>query len=144
MNEQNTTIPKSFRIIAVIGLIWNGLGILNFVGQTFMSEETLAAMPEDQQALFENVPMWITILFALAVITGTLGCIGLLMKKSWAVPLFLVSMIAAVVQMLHGLFMTEMVSVMGTPAIITTFLVIIISISLYWYSRQCKAKGWLS
>lgn len=109
-----------------------------------MSEETLRALPEDQQVLFENVPMWLTIIFAIAVITGTLGCIGLLLRKAWAVPLLLISMITALFQMLHGLIMTDMVSVMGTSAIVTTVLVIVVAIFLYWYSKQSKAKGWLS
>ena len=144
MNDQNAKVPTSFWVISGIALIWNALGIFNFIGQTFMSEETLRALPEDQQVLFENVPMWLTIIFAIAVITGTLGCIGLLLRKAWAVPLLLISMITALFQMLHGLIMTDMVSVMGTSAIVTTVLVIVVAIFLYWYSKQSKAKGWLS
>ena len=144
MNDQNTSVPISFWIISVLALIWNGLGIMNFIGQTFMSEEDLAALPQEQQHLYENVPMWITVIFAIAVTTATLGCIGLLMRKAWAVPLFLVSMITVLVQMLHGLILTDMIQVVGAPALVATILVIAVAIFLYWYSKQCRAKGWLT
>ena len=144
MNDHPTKLPTTFWITAVLALIWNVLGVINFLGQTFMSDETLAAMPEDQQALFEAVPTWITVVFAIAVITGTLGSLGLLLKKAWAVPLFLVSLLFILVQMLHGLFLTDMTKVMGTPAIVTTFLVILVGIFLYWYSKRCRDRGWIS
>lgn len=144
MNDQTTKLPNSFWVTSVLALIWNALGVMNFVGQTFMSAETLAAMPEEQQALFESVPAWITVVFGIAVITGTLGSIALLLKKAWAVPLFLISLITILIQMLHGLFLTDMTKVMGTPAIVTTFMVIIIAIFLYWYAKKCEKRAWIT
>lgn len=144
MNEQMNKPGTTFWIISVLALIWNLLGVMNFIGQTFMSDEALAALPPEQQELFQSVPSWMTVVFAVAVLTGTLGSLGLLLRKAWAVPLLLVSLIAVILQMGYSLFLTNMVEVMGTPAVVTSTMVIIFAIFLYFYSKKCRDKGWLT
>lgn len=144
MNDHITKPPTSFWIISAVALIWNIMGFINFISQTFMSEESLAALPEEQQTLFESVPMWMTVIFAIAVISGTLGCLGLLLRKAWAIPIFLISLITILIQMLYALILSDMVAVMGTPAVVTSILVIIVAIFLYFYAKKCKEKGWIT
>ena len=64
-----------------------------------MTEEMIAALPEEQQAeLLVEHPAWYTAAFALAVFCGFLGCIALLIKKKWAHSLFLISALGAIIQ----------------------------------------------
>ena len=143
MSDQNAKLPIFFWVVAVVGLIWNLLGVMNFFGQTFMSEETMAALPQEQQALFEAVPSWMTVIFAIAVFSGTLGCLGLLLKKAWAVPLFLASLLAVVVQVSYNLFVINIGSVLGPMTVVVTILILVIGVFLYFYSKQAKTKGWI-
>ena len=144
MNEQSSKTPIVFWIISVLGLLWNGFGIVNWIRQTFMSESFLEGMPEEQLVLFENVPMWLTLVFGIAVIAGTLGCIGLLMKKKWAVPVFLVSLIAIIVQMGYSMSLAEYRDVMGPMFFIFPLVLILVGVLLYLYARRLAGRDFLN
>ena len=143
MNDQTTKLPVTFWIIGVVALIWNLLGIFNFIGQTFMSEATLASLPEDQQALYEAVPIWVTVAFGIAVLSGTIACIGLLMKKGWAVPLFFVSFVAILIQMIYNVFLSNAQEVHGPTFVALPLLILGVAVFLYYYAKSSRAKGWI-
>ena len=136
--------PRSFLIIGIVALLWNVMGVYVFVAQETMSAEAMAHYTEAQKALMDSVPAWATGVFAIAVFSGLLGCVGLLLKKAWSVPVFLVSLIAIVVQFTHWLFMTNSREVYGSEVFIMPALVTVIGAFLVWYSRGANAKGWLS
>ena len=80
-----TNKPKTaFWIIAVIALIWNLMGVMAYLGQAYMTDETKALLPEAEKALYNNVPIWVTAAFAIAVFGGVLASIALLMRKQIA------------------------------------------------------------
>ena len=81
--------------------------------------------------------------FAIATFGGLLGCVGLLMKKAWCAPVFLVSLLAIIVQFSYWLFMSAAVEVYGSETYIMPLLVTAIAVFLVWYSRDAKSKGWL-
>ena len=136
--------PRSFLIIGIIALLWNLMGVMSYIMHVTMSPEALANMSEAERALMESAPAWATGAFAIAVFGGTLACVGLLLKKAWSVPVFLVSLVAIVVQFTQWLFMTAAMEVYGMEALVMPLLVTIIGVFLVWYSRDVKAKGWLS
>ena len=136
--------PRSFLIIGLIALVWNLFGVMSYIMHVTMSPEALAQMPEAERALYESSPAWVTGAFAIAVFSGVLGCVGLLLKKAWSAPVFLVSLVAIVLQFAYWLFMTASIEVHGVQAVIMPLLVTVIGVFLVWYSRDAKAKGWLS
>lgn len=136
--------PRSFLVIGIVALLWNLMGVYVYLMQVTMSAEALALLPEAEQALMESLPAWATGAFAIAVFSGLLGCVGLLLKKAWSVPVFLVSLIAIVLQFTHWLFMTNSREVHGSEVFIMPVLVTAIGVFLLWYSRDAKAKSWLS
>ena len=132
-----------FWIIAVISLIWNGLGAFQYLGYATMKDEMLAVMPEARQAVMTALPTWYTAVFAVAVWFAVLASILLLARKKWAVPLFLISLLAVVVQMVYWLFGTNAMEAFGSTAPIMPVVVIILALVFYLYSKSAKAKGWL-
>src|SRR5690606_29127230 len=50
--------PGWFRVVAVLLLLWNLLGLWMFWSQYTMSPAQLAALPEAQRGLFEAMPGW--------------------------------------------------------------------------------------
>jgi uncharacterized membrane protein len=143
MNTQDK-LPTSFWVVAVIALLWNIMGVYSFYAHVFISDEALAALPVAEQAVYASYPAWVNILFAVAVLTGLLGCISLLLKKAWAVPLFLISLVAVIIQMTYSMFMTESIEVYGPASVVMPILVVVIAAFLYYYSRKCRAKGWIT
>ena len=142
----NTNKPNLvFLIIGVITLIWNVLGVVNYLMQAYKTEASLDKFSTDQLALLDSLPAWMTALFAIAVFAGTLGCIALLLRKKIAVILLLVSFLAATVQQLYWIFGTNAPEVFSESLPYTMpILVIVVAAFLVWYSRNINAKGWLS
>ncbi|WP_290627345.1 hypothetical protein [Altibacter sp.] len=132
-----------FWIIAIIALIWNCMGVFQFLSMSLMKEELQQAMTVEQIALVDSLPSWYTAVFATAVFGGLLGSLFLLIRKRWAIPMFLISLVAVLVQMLYWLLATAAMDVYGTGAVVMPLLVIIVAIFLYYYSKGAAQKGWL-
>ena len=96
-------ISTWFKATVIVLLIWNLMGVLNFVMQLNMTEEAILVLPENQQ-IFHREFTWLSKLaFAMGVFGGTLGCIALLAKKKVAIKLFWISFIGIIIQMNHNL-----------------------------------------
>ncbi|MCK5367024.1 MAG: hypothetical protein KAQ62_00675 [Cyclobacteriaceae bacterium] len=134
----------SFWIIGVLALLWNLSGMMTFFMEVFITPEALAALPEAERALYETSPAWMKVVFAIAVFGGTLGCIFLLIRKTLAIQLFIISLAAVLIQMLYYLTMTKAVEVYGLESFIMPLIVIAIAVFLVWYSKNTKAKGWIN
>ena len=69
-------------IIGVLALAWNGMGVNSYLQTAFKSEAVWSELSTEQVAFMDNLPAWLTALFALAVFGGVLGSIGLLTKAA--------------------------------------------------------------
>ena len=145
MTDNSSNKPNGvFWAIAIFATLWNLLGVLAYLGQVFMTDEALSALPEEQQELYSNVPSWATAAFAVAVWFGFLGSILLILKKGFAKTLFLISLIGILVQMYYNLFMSKNIEVYGPGGYVMPVMVLVIGIFLVWYSKKAKAEGYLS
>ncbi|MEZ0470805.1 hypothetical protein [Luteimonas salinilitoris] len=139
-----TAPTKGYWAIAVIALLWNLLGVVMFVVQANMTPEMLAALPPEQRQLIEGTPAWIDAAFAVAVFGGVLGALGLLLRKRWARVLFVVSMLALLVQICGSLALTPAWRVHGPAVLAMPVLLLAIAGFLVWYSRKAVARGWIA
>ena len=130
----------SFWVIGAIALIWNVMGVINFFMQ--MNPNVLAAYRQSERAIIEGRPAWATGAFAIAVFGGALGCLLLLLRKSAAYYLFIVSLLGVIVTMAHTLGvgidfgLGEILGIILMPLVVAAFLI--------WYSKQAESKGWIS
>ena len=134
----NTKPPVWYWIVAVVALLWNGLGVMAYLAQAFMTNEVIAELPQEQQAeyLYEH-PAWYTALFAIAVFAGALGCLALLIRKKWAYILFIVSFITATIQQVYIMIEIEDASK------IMPITVIVVCALLVWFSKLSISKTWI-
>ena len=95
---EKTKAPIWFWVASASALVWNALGVFAYVQQVLMSSEQFAALPQQQQDLLASQPGWVTAAFAIAVFAGFTAAIVMLMRKRVAVRLFLVSLLAVIVQ----------------------------------------------
>ncbi|AZQ58181.1 hypothetical protein EJ994_04915 [Maribacter sp. MJ134] len=136
--------PMWFWIVSALALLWNLAGVMAYLGQAYMSIETLEQMSQAERLLYESQPAWVTGAFAVAVWGGALGCIALLLKKKWAKPVFIISLIGILAQMSHSFFMSNNFEVYGPGAMIMPIMVLIIGIALVLLANTAIKKGWLS
>jgi hypothetical protein len=143
-DENQFAVPRSFWIIAGVALVWNLVGVANYLFQVTMTDEMLMQMPEEQRLLIESVPPWATAAFAVAVFGGTLGCVLLLLRKAIATPVFVVSMAGVIVQLYHTFAVANAMEVYGPAGLALPALVVAIGALLIWYSHSSAKNGWIS
>jgi len=141
----NTSVkpPVRFWVVSVIALLWNLLGVMNYLNQAFNQVALMEAMDQAQREVFEGIPAWATAAFAIAVFSGTLASIGLLVRKKWARPLFIVSLVAVVIQFAHWLFISNAVEAFGPSTYGMPIVVVLIGIYLIFFAKKGIEKGWL-
>jgi len=136
-------IPIWFWVVSVVGLLWYLMDTSMFAMRLFMTDAAIKEIPENQQHLFQNIPMWVNIVFAGEVFGGLLGCVALLLKKKWALPLFIISILGVLAQTSNIWFITDAISVMGAPAIVMPLIAMIIGTALIFLAKSAITKGWL-
>ena len=143
MNDKTVGgVHWSFWAIAVIALIWNVMGVINYVMQ--MNPGALASFPETHRAIIQSRPAWATGGFAIAVFGGALGCLLLLLRKSAAYYVFIASLLGVIVTMIHALGIAtstvrfslfEIVMMLLMPPVVAVFLI--------GYAKWVQRKGWI-
>lgn len=138
--SNSTTKPSTiFWIVSSIALFWNIMGVVAYLGQAYITDEALSLLPENEQAYYANVPAWVTAAFAIAVFSGFLGSLALVFKKKWAKPLFLISLVTVVVQVIYNLFIQEFVALTGSRVILP-LITVVIAAFLVWFSNNAIEK----
>ena len=133
-----------FWVISSMALVWNLMGVFNYLTQAFMSNEVLATLPKDQQLLYEDVPAWVTAAFATAVFSGTVGALFLLLKKKNASIFFILSFVGIIIQMTYGLLINENTDSYGPLGLLMPLMIIVVGAYLIWYSKKASENRWLS
>ena len=141
---ETTKPPVWFWVAGAFALIWNLMGVAAYLMQVMMTEEVLAALPEAERALFQDVPAWAVGAFATAVFAGALGSLLLLLRKRAAMAVFIVSLIGIVVQMVHSFVIADSIEVYGPSVLIMPIMVLVIGVVLVWHAKSSIAKCWLA
>ncbi|MBA8884545.1 hypothetical protein [Dokdonella fugitiva] len=136
--------PAWFKFVAVLALLWNLLGCIAFFSDLRLSPEDLAKLPEAQQALYAARPGWAVAATAMAVFGGALGSMGLLLRKKWALPVFVLSLLGIIVQDMGLFVLADGLSLAGPVAVVLQSVVLAVGIGLVLLSRKGIARGWLS
>lgn len=144
MNTNTTSkIPTWFYIIAVVALIWNCMGVVAYLAETFMSDEIFSSFTKEVQELYNKRPYWVTGAYAIAVFGGVLASMLLLIRKKAAKTIFLISLAGVIAQNVYTFFMSNALKVLGTSSLYFPVLIIVIAAFLFLFSNYAKKKGWL-
>lgn len=135
--------PTLFWVIAILALLWNLMGVFAFVMQVNMSPDVLAALPDAERQLIASQPAWFMFVFAIAVFAGALGSLMLLLKKKFAMPLLVLSLLGVLAQKAYVHLFSDIYTIMGSGAMVLSILVIVIALFLVWFARMSIAKGWI-
>ncbi len=145
MSENATKVPMSFWIVAGVATAWNLIGLMIYYQQMTVAPEVLARnFTPEQVAFITQTPAWATSAYAIAVNAGLLGSILLLLRKAWAIPLYAISLVAVLIQDLHGFVLADGLAVWGSGALVLPAIVLVIAVFLLVYSRNARAGGLIS
>lgn len=139
-NKPNT----AFWSIAVIALLWNLLGVSQFFIQAMNTETFRSQYTAEQLVVIDALPLYYILIFAVAVFSSIIGAIFLILRKKLSIPFLLIGLLAVLAQSLYNLFINEGKSTYG-PFEYTMLLILpLAAYLLWWYSKFCNRKAWLS
>lgn len=140
-NDSDDAAPKWFVWAAGAGLVWNALGVAAFFVQltTDFSE-----LPAAERIFHETTPVWAWAAFAIAVFSGVLGCLALILRKSWAVLMLQICLAGIIVQSIHGLILSNGIEVFGLKGLIMPLLTFGICALLVWLAAHARRVGWIN
>jgi urea transporter len=136
------TAPKWVLIAGVLLILWNLGGASMFVLDMMMSPEEIAALPQDQQLLWSQMPAWGWAAFGVSTISGLLAAIGIVVRKKWAAHLALLSVIAVVFNFIPTFVMSEGVDVWQPKFYVFPLVIFALALFQLWLARTANKQGW--
>ena len=144
MNETPQKTPVHLWIVAVIAVLWNAVGAFDYIATQTKMESYMSQFTQEQLEYFYAFPVWMVAAWATAIWGSLLGSIFLLMRKSWAVPLFGLAILGLAVSSVYNFVLSNGLEVMGDTAGIFTVVIWVIALFLFFYSRAMAKRGVLN
>ncbi len=141
--------PVHLWIVGVLALLWNGIGCYDYLMTRMRNLDYFRSMapdtdPEAMLAWVDAFPIYAQFGWGLGVWMGLLGSILLLMRHRWAVPVFALSLVGAILGLGYQIFLAPPPPPpMGgsTMAMLMPWVIIIIAAVLYYYANRQKQAG---
>jgi hypothetical protein len=132
-----------FWIISATALIWNLMGVNQYIQQAYVTDSFKAMYNEEQLKMIADSPTWATAAFAIAVFAGAIGSLLLLLRKYLAKSILILSLVGIIVQMFYNFFIIDSMAVYGPGAVAMPIILIIFASFLIWFADFANKKGWL-
>ncbi len=129
-------------VVGAVALLWNGLGCLDYAMTQVQGDAWLANMDptELQMAYFHAMPAWTHGAWAILVWGGLLGGVLLLLRRSWATPVFVVSFLGWLAGAIYAIGLSNGMQAMGPwwPMLIAKGAICAFFV---WYAWTMSRKG---
>ena len=126
-------VPWHLWVVGGLSTLWNAFGCFDFTMTATRNEAYLKPYPQEMLDYWLNMPAWMWILWAIGVFGGLAGSLALLMRRRFAVALFLASFLAAAVSMAMGYFDKDAPHMEGTQ--VMPFVILGVAFLLIVYAR---------
>lgn len=136
--------PVHLWIVGILSLIWNAFGVFDYSATQLRLEFYVSQFTQEQLNYFFSAPAWMDGAWATGVWGAFLGSLALLLRKSWAVWLFGLSLLGLLVSTVYNFGMSEGAEIMGTVGIVLTVVVWVIAIFLFLYARAQSKRNVLT
>jgi hypothetical protein len=142
MTDALARTPWHLWLVGVIAVLFNAIGVFDFVmgmaqGADYMAS---AGMTPDQIGHYQEMPIWMTIVWAVGVFGAFLASFFLLLRRKLALPVFVLSLAAFLVSLLYTYVLTDGGVVMGPQMAITSAIITGLLVFFIWYSRFMAAR----
>lgn len=134
--------PLWFWIVVALLILWGIVGVIGFYMGT--SESVRAQMTAYDRGLYDNAPGWYMPVYGVATWSGLIGSIVLALRRRFARPLYIVSLVAVVVMFGWTFAMTDLIAVKGVVTA-TAFPIFIAAVAVFeiWLAGEAAKRGWL-
>jgi hypothetical protein len=144
-NERKPSIL--YWVVSIALLLWSVAGASIYVAyfvETPQQFAQTAEAPENRQAYAEYVaaiPLWAIAVGIIAAAARLLGAVGLLLRRAWALPLYVVSLIFFLAALYRAFIIADVASVMSGAHIAVEFVFLGLSVFAVWFAYAQRAVG---
>ncbi|MEP6342304.1 MAG: hypothetical protein ABJ275_03240 [Maricaulaceae bacterium] len=134
-----------FWMLGAVFLIWNIIGCyFYYLDQTLPDAAYAEAYGDALAAIRHQYPIWSVASYAVAVWGGLLATLLYLLRNRWASPLFVMSLIMAIISFIWGFTNAEYKAAAGSQFWVMPAVVVTLGCVEVWWSRKKVADGTLS
>lgn len=135
--------PLFYWLIASLGSVWNSVGVYLVWILRFDRDTFLATFNSDQRDWYLDLPMWIEVLFAIAVISGLAGCVSLLARRSIATLLLVQSLTAVAFHTAITQVHFKGAEVLDNDQKILAVVMLTVACFLAWFGYLASQRKWI-
>jgi hypothetical protein len=134
-------------MISVALLLWALGGVSIYVAYFLESPQQFAETAEDsanRQAYADyvsDIPFWAIAVGIVAALARLLGAIGLLMRRAWALPFYVLSAFFFLIALYRAFVLAGVAAVMGAHHIGVEAVFLALSGFAIWFARSNRSKG---
>lgn len=139
-----TRAPLWFKVVSILALLWNLMGVFAFVADASMGPDEIAKLSAAQQAMYAARPAWAPVATGIATIGGVVGCLGLLFRKRWALYALVASLLGVIAQDAAILGLPGGIAAIGMVPVVLQGIVLLIAVGLVLLARKAIAKSWIT
>lgn len=140
-NDATPKTPAHLWVLGILSLLWGAAGAANYVMVQLGAEAATASMDERQRAFLEAYPAWLTASWALAVWTGLLATLFLLLRKALAAPLFGLAFVCMAITTVRNFVLEDGAEVLGSGGVTFAAVIFVVCLGQLLYARAMAARG---
>lgn len=143
MTNAPVKTPWHLWLVGLIAVLFNAIGVFDFVMSMAQGARYQASvgMTPDQIAHYQQMPSWMTVVWAIGVFGAFLASILVLLRRKQAWLVFNLSLAAFIVSLLYTYVLTNGGAVMGQQMAITSAVIAGLLVFFAWYSRLMSLRG---
>lgn len=139
---QTIRTPWHLWVVGILALLWNSFGCFDYFMTQTRQDEWFAqmGMTAAQVGYFNAMPGWTHAAWAVGVWGGALGAILLLLRRKWAMPVFVVSFLGWLAGAVYAFALSDGMEAMGS---MWPMQIVIGGACLFfiWYAWMMSSKG---
>lgn len=143
MTEGTSKAPVWFTVVAIVLILWGLMGCASLYMHFVMGPGDGPGTTDYDRQLYASLPTWYGVVYIVAVLGGLLGAILLLMRRSAAVMLSALSVVAVIIQFGWLFVATDILAVRGAWVAYFPMFILLVQLFQLWFANSAKGKGLL-
>ncbi|HUD28479.1 MAG TPA: hypothetical protein VMQ93_06370 [Novosphingobium sp.] len=128
-------------LVAVLALVWNGFGCLDWTLTAMRNAAWLAQVPPETVDWLDGAPTWSIFTWALGVWGGLVGALCLLARSRTAVLAFAASLLGLAVNQVWQATSDMPASMASGGALAVSIVIWLVALFLLWYAARKRSEG---
>ncbi len=143
MTEGTSKAPVWFTVVAIVLILWGLMGCASLYMHFVIGPGDGPGTTDYDRQLYASLPTWYGVVYIVAVLGGLLGAILLLMRRSAAVMLSALSVVAVIIQFGWLFVATDILAVRGAWVAYFPMFILLVQLFQLWFANSAKGKGLL-